>query len=105
MAAILLGVCLLLGLWAFWIEPASVRIRSHEVELPGWPAECAGFRVAVLADLHVGSPFNGLSKLEEVVALTQVAEPDLILLAGDFVIQGVPGGRFEPPEAIAEALA
>ena len=99
------AVALLFGLWAFWIEPASIQSQTYEIDPPGWPAECMGLRVAVLADLHVGSPFNGLSKLAEVVDLTLASDPDLILLAGDFVIHGVPGGRFEPPEAIAEALA
>jgi hypothetical protein len=61
--------------------------------------------VATLADLHVGSPRNGLDKLEEIVALTQHARPDLVLLAGDYVIHGVAGGHFVPPEAAAGVLA
>lgn len=59
----------------------------------------------MLADLHVGSPGNGPGKLERVVALTQRARPDLVLLAGDYVIHGVVGGRFAAPEEIAPALA
>lgn len=93
------------ALWAFVIEPASLRNEDHELVLPSWPAECSGLRVAVLADLHVGSPFNGKSKLAEVVSLTSEAAPDLILLAGDYVIHGVLGGQFEPPESVAEILA
>lgn len=93
------------GLWAFWLEPASLRNENHELTIPHWPPECAGLRVAVLADLHVGSPFNGLSKLAEVVSTTQEASPDLVLLAGDYVIHGVVGGRFQPPEAVAQLLA
>src|SRR5262249_54159658 len=38
------------------------------------------------------------------VETTNAARPDLILLPGDFVIQGVSGGRFMEPEVIAEAL-
>jgi predicted MPP superfamily phosphohydrolase len=94
----------LLGLWTFWLEPASLRNEDHTLGLPNWPVECAGLRVAVLADVHVGSPFNGLSKLEEIVDLTLAARPDLILLAGDYVIHGVVGGRFESPEAAAPVL-
>ena len=58
----------------------------------------------MLADLHVGSPFNGPDKLDRVIARTGQAHPDLILLAGDFVIHGVRGGTFTPPEQIATAL-
>jgi predicted MPP superfamily phosphohydrolase len=53
----------------------------------------------------VGSPFHGLDQLRRVVALAQEAAPRLILLPGDFVIQGVIGGRFVAPEAAARELA
>jgi predicted MPP superfamily phosphohydrolase len=105
LVAALACLALPLGLWAFWLEPASLRNEDHTLAIPRWPAACSGLRVAVLADLHVGSPWNGLDKLEEIVALTNKAEPDLVLLAGDYVIHGVVGGDFEPPEAVAEILA
>lgn len=95
----------MLGLWAFWIEPASLRNEDYALRPPHWPIECGDLRVVVLGDLHVGSPFNGLPKLDEIITLTQAAEPDLILLAGDFVIHGVVGGGFETPEKIAHSLA
>ena len=59
----------------------------------------------MLADLHVGSPFNGLEKLTRVVDAANAMKPDLILLPGDFVIQGVFGGRFVSPEESAAVLA
>jgi hypothetical protein len=61
-------------------------------------------RIAVLADLHVGSPFNGLEKLNRIVELTIKAKPDLILLAGDYVIHGVFGGKKVSAEEIAKSL-
>jgi hypothetical protein len=98
--------CLLAPLtWGIWLEPDSLKNQDETLHLPGWPAACDGLRVAVLTDLHVGSPFNGLDKLEEIVALTQAADPDLVLLAGDFVIHGVVGGSFVPPEDAASVLA
>lgn len=93
------------ALWAFGLEPASLTVREHRVELPGWPMALDGLRIAVLADLHVGSPYNGIERLREVVASTNAAEPDLILLAGDYVIQGVLGGSFVEPAELASALA
>ena len=94
----------LLAAWGFWLEPASLRNEDHVALLPAWPRGCDGLRVAVLADLHTGSPFNGLDKLERIVALTRRASPDLVLLAGDYVIQDVLGGRFTTPEEIAARL-
>jgi predicted MPP superfamily phosphohydrolase len=61
-------------------------------------------RVAVLADLHVGSPFNGMSKLRRIVELTNNLKPDLILIPGDFVIDSVIGGSFVSPEEAAVEL-
>jgi predicted MPP superfamily phosphohydrolase len=62
-------------------------------------------RIVVLADLHVGSPYNGLARLREVVDRANDARPDLVCLLGDLVIQGVVGGRFVAPEATAAELS
>jgi predicted MPP superfamily phosphohydrolase len=98
------AVALILSVWGFIIEPATVRNEEYAILIPRWPSSCDGIRVAVLVDLHVGSPFNGLDKLEKIVDLTRHAQPDLVLLAGDYVIHGVPGGRFVAPEPIAARL-
>jgi predicted MPP superfamily phosphohydrolase len=93
-----------LALWAFWLEPASLRNENHEIHLPHWPAACDGLRIAVLADLHVGSPFNGLDNLDRIVDLTLKGKPDMILLAGDYGISGIIGGTKVAPEEIADGL-
>ncbi len=98
-----MGLCL--GGWTFYYEPSSLEVRRYELALPGWPHELDGIEIALLSDLHVGSPYYGLDKLEEVVRRVNASEPDLVLLAGDYVIDGVSGGRFVPPEDIASVLA
>jgi predicted MPP superfamily phosphohydrolase len=100
----LLLVGVVLGFWAFLAEPASLRVREHRLAIPGWPADRSGMRIALLSDLHVGSLYNGLDKLEEVVRRTNAARPDLVLILGDLVVQHVVGGRFVPPERIAPVL-
>lgn len=99
-------ILLLVGLavWAFWWEPAGLGLERRVLSLSDWPPACSGFKVALVADLHVGSPFNGTQNLERVVEMVRAAEPDLILLLGDYVIQGVLGGRFVSPEASAKVL-
>ena len=96
---------LMLGLWAFVVEPASLRTREAEIALAEWPPELDGLRVAVLADLHVGSPWNGRANLRRVVRATNRSRPDLVLIPGDLVIQGVVGGDPTPPEQFAADLA
>ncbi len=101
----LAATTLILALWVFWLEPSSLRTQEQELVLPGWPQACDGLRVAVLADLHVGSPWHGPSQLRRIVQAVDAAKPDLVLLAGDYVIQGIVGGSFVSPEQMAPELA
>jgi len=98
----LLGVAL--GVDAFFIEPARLVVNRQELRLPNWPAELSGVRVALLSDLHVGSPHWGLPELYELVSRTNAEQPDLILLAGDYLINGVWFGSHVEAEPIAQGL-
>jgi uncharacterized protein len=102
LGAVLLG--LVLALWAFVWEPASLSVQRHELVLTGWPGSHRPLQVALLADLHTGSPWQGLDTLAEIVEETNALQPELVLLAGDFVIHGVAGGRFVAPEEIGQVL-
>lgn len=105
-ALIILSIPVLsLFLWTFWWEPSSLHNKTHELAIPSWSATCEGLKVAVLADLHVGSPFNHLDHLNKSIDLTLQAKPDLILLAGDYVVHGVLGGQFVSPQESAAHLA
>ena len=114
---VLAVVCVLLAAlvaWAFWLEPSSITVRHVSLSVPRWHEEQRGLKVAVLTDLHVGSPYMGLDKLRRVVERTNEERPDLVLLLGDFVIGGrrenggasggVLGGTFVEPEPIAAEL-
>ncbi len=103
--SLLLIPILALGLWTFWWEPSSLHNETYELAIPSWPSACEGLKVAVLSDLHVGSPFNHLGHLNRSIDLTLEAKPDLILLAGDYVVHGVPGGQFVSPQESATHLA
>ena len=100
-SAIVLG----LAVWSFALEPAFLTTRHYRLSIPHWHVDLAGLRIAVLADLHVGSPFNSIRKLHEIVAITNELKPDLILIPGDFVVQEVIGGSFVSPEDSAGVLA
>jgi predicted MPP superfamily phosphohydrolase len=90
--------------WGFWWEPQRLVVTSAELKLPGWPRELSGLRVALLSDLHIGSPFWDLPALDRLVARTNAEKPDLVLLAGDYQINDVPGGVFVEAEGIAKGL-
>ena len=79
-----------------------MRLEKECIELDSRLA--GALRLGILTDLHIGSPFNGLDKLEKIVIEMNASESDVVLLLGDFVIHGVTGGSFVPPEQIAAQL-
>lgn len=91
--------------WGLFIEPRRLVVTEQKVALPNWPTELAGLRVALLSDLHTGSPGQDLAALERLVARTNEQKPDVVILAGDYQINGVPGGTHVAIEPIAERLA
>ena len=58
-----------LGLWAFWRGPASLVLAEERLTLP--LSTQRPLRVAILTDLHVGSPFNGIVRLGDIVRRTK----------------------------------
>lgn len=102
---IMLGITgVLLAIYAFGIEPNMLTVRQKTLAVPGWTEPLDGLRVAVIADLHVGSSFIDLEKVEEVVQRTNELQPDVVLMLGDFLIDDVIGGTFFEPEPISERL-
>jgi uncharacterized protein len=91
-------------IWAFIVEPQRLVVRDVTLTLPGLADAHDGIRLAILTDLHVGSPFHGVPKLRRIVEAANELRPDLVLILGDLVIQGVLGGKFVPPEEIAAEL-
>jgi predicted MPP superfamily phosphohydrolase len=92
-----------LALDAFWLEPDSLILVRTDIALPGAPA-LKGLRISVITDLHAGSPFIDAKKIDAVVAMTNHAKPDLILLAGDYVTSHTLGARRIPIAQVAAQL-
>ena len=95
----------LLVVWSAWIEPRQLELREWRVEPERWPVEIAPLRIAVLSDLHVGSPSVSLERLSEIVERTNASAPDIIAVAGDFMLGRMLFGCTRvAPEPIAEVL-
>lgn len=103
--AVVLLAAVLLGGYAFWIEPQRLVVHEESLDVPHWPHELRGVRLALLSDLHVGSPYWGLSSLERLVERVNQEQPEMVLLAGDYMVNRMTFGQRVDPESIAAALA
>jgi len=103
-AALVIGTLSALAAYAFLIEPARLVVNRKSLDIPNWPAALAGLRVALLSDIHVGSPHWGPSRVRELVERVNAEQPDLILLAGDYMIHDVKFGTHVPEAIVAELL-
>ena len=101
-SSVLLLFMLALSLRSLWLEPAGLRVQEVDLSVP-WPYT-RPLRLAVVSDLHVGAPYHSLSRLRTTVDRINATNPDLIAILGDFVTLGVIGGKFTPPEPIAQEL-
>ena len=98
---------ILISAWLFLIEPGLIITKNITLKVPKWHKEHKDLKIAILADLHVGSPSITLKKLEYVVKQTNKEKPDLVLLLGDFISreQDVIGGKLIAPRLIAAELS
>lgn len=103
-AWLLLAAVVATCIYGFVIEPARLVERRYVLALPYWPASCDGLRVDVVADLHTGSPRNGVEQLDRLVQRLASSDADIVLMAGDYVILSVLAGTYVPPEVIASHL-
>ena len=97
---------LLIGGYAYFIEPRRLVINENTLSVPNWSARLNGFRVVAISDIHGGSNYVTEERLRELVTKANAQNPDLIVLLGDYVSE-----RFRdhknlrmPVETIAENL-
>jgi predicted MPP superfamily phosphohydrolase len=85
---LLLGAALLI----FGVAEATrVPIRREmSVGFAHWPEGQPPLRIALLADIHLGNRAMSPARLRSVVRQVNDARPDLVLIAGDFVVGHTP---------------
>ena len=97
-------LALVLASWSFLIEPNRLVLHEETLILTNWSKPLDGLRVAVLSDIHAGSPFINAAKLQQIVDTTNQLNPDLILVLGDFMVTGRVFKHQIAPEVIAATL-
>jgi predicted MPP superfamily phosphohydrolase len=90
--------------YAFEIEPGwLLHVVEHRLTPPGWPAG-KRLTIAVIADLHAGSPHMPYSRVEAIVDVAQKQAADMILLLGDYTAGGKLTGTPGIPEQTVSLL-
>ena len=70
-------------IYGSFIEPQMLTVTERELSLP----MKENMKIVVLSDLHVG-PYKGRRFVQKVVDKVNALEPDLVLLAGDYIYFG-----------------
>jgi predicted MPP superfamily phosphohydrolase len=65
-------------------EPLRVFLEERSIRIPKLPNAFEGFRIALFSDIHL-YPFTPIQVVSEAVTLANSFQPDLVILAGDFV--------------------
>lgn len=99
--SVLAGVAGLAG-YAYAIEPMLIRLEQLSLRVPDLPPHLDGFRIGVLADLHVGTMVP-VGRGVEASSRLAAEKPDIVLVAGDMT--GYVASHAEEQRLIETALA
>ncbi len=66
--------------------------RTADIQLAALPKQSKPVRIALLSDVHVGNFVMTRDRLGHIVSEVNASHPDIVLLAGDFVIGESPAG-------------
>lgn len=75
-------VCVVLFLWAYFVEPHQVKLEKTAVGVTILPEETRGVRICAFSDTHLGFGF-GASNLADAGETIMAEKPDLIVFLGD----------------------
>lgn len=64
-------------------EPQRLIVTNYQVSPRQWPADFR-LRIAVIADIHAINPWMTTAHIAEIVRATNMLQPDIVLLAGDY---------------------
>ena len=68
----------------------DLRLERRTLRLPLWPERLRGYRIAVLADLHLGGEWS-VRRAQRAIAMALGESPDFVALVGDYVNVWQPG--------------
>ena len=80
----------LIGLaYGYFVEPNRLVVTNKEIKIRDWNPAFDGFKIAMISDIHGGSNGASAEQIRRVVETTNAQNPDVIVLLGDYVSQGM----------------
>lgn len=78
----------------FFIEPNILLTKSQKLEIPNWNKDLNGFKIALVTDIHLGTRFVDLKKLDKIVKTINAKNPDLIVIGGDLDAKSIANKKY-----------
>lgn len=78
-------IVLAFGGYSFLEARRDPVVREAAIAMADWPAGAPPLRLVLLSDIHAGNLAVTPARLSRVVAQVNALQPDLILIAGDFL--------------------
>jgi len=100
----LLIIVALIILDIYFIEPEMLVLKKFNVYSSHWNQDFSGYKIGVIADLHIGTYRVDLPKLKKVVRTINNQKPDLIVLLGDLDAKAITEKKYSQDE-LAEILS
>ncbi|MHA6722122.1 metallophosphoesterase [Sphingomonas sp. RS2018] len=82
---LVIALVVLAGAAMFANARADPVVRRADITLPGWPDDTHPVTLALVSDIHIGSPAMDAARLARIVARLNALHPDMVVIAGDFI--------------------
>jgi predicted MPP superfamily phosphohydrolase len=79
-------------------------VRTATIKLPRWPAGIKPVRAVLISDIHIGSHAMDEGRLSRIVDQINALDPDIVLIAGDFIYGHDPRGAKKLGQALVAPL-
>lgn len=79
-------------------------VRTATIKLPRWPKGIKPVRAVLISDIHIGSHAMDEARLSRIVDQINALNPDIVLIAGDFIYGHDPQGAKTKGQALVAPL-
>jgi predicted MPP superfamily phosphohydrolase len=76
---------IVLMIWGVFYERYHYQVNRVEIACDALPAKFDGFKIVQISDLHAGSLFGSVHRMERLTDMVNRQQADIIVFTGDFV--------------------